>query len=47
MLAKYTHYSKYLEEHDEDFLEHDENQNYFKKQSSYLKSGNDFQSDIL
>lgn len=38
MLAKYTYYGKFIEERDEDFLENDENQVYFKKQSSYIKT---------
>lgn len=36
-LAKYTHFTKEITENDIDFLENDENQNYYQKQSSLLK----------
>lgn len=39
MLAKYTLYARYIKEKDEDFLENDDNQIYFKKQSTYMKGG--------
>ena len=37
MLVKYTKYCCMITEKDEDFLEHDDNKNYFKKQSTLIK----------
>ena len=49
MLAKYTKYCSSITEKDEDFLENDDNRNYFKRQGTLLKEREEeaAETDIL
>ena len=40
MLPKYTRFAKYIAEKDEDFMENDDNQIYYRKQSTFAKTHN-------
>lgn len=46
-LAKYTHLGQYIKDNDEDFFENDDNQAFFKKQSSFLKGQSEAETDII
>jgi hypothetical protein len=47
MLAKYTRFSSQIKDDDEDFLENDDNQNYFKRQGTIVKGRAEGEADHL
>ena len=47
MLPKYTRFAKYISEKDEDFMENDDNQMYYRKQSTFAKGHGDGGTDII